>query len=205
MIFKNWGFTCLFFDSKFNRLISNNYDRLDTITGNFHMFTFVDPSPRIVNARIKMLKDRYMVGDICLSDFSDLKHELEMVKLKRVKAQDIDSEREIMRQELLRVYDGEIDILDEIDIVVFDLKAISDESDFVDVHVISTSFKENDIEGMMRFIKKLSEFSREVHLSDNEVDYNDFIKKIKFEGMKIAGVKVIGGLLRTIMNLKSLI
>ena len=57
----------------------------------------------------------------------------------------------------------------------------------------------------MRFIKKLSEFSREVHLSDNEVDYNDFIKKIKFEGMKIAGVKVIGGLLRTIMNLKSLI
>ena len=143
---KDWGYSCLFFDDKFNTLLRKKYAELNDITGShFHIFSFVEPSRVLINSRIAQLNSMDETGEIDKAVYDELKNCLEKLKLDR-KDQDLDHERQLIRKEIQKANELTSIEADHIDIILFDLKSIKDNSYEIPAIILNTGFREDEQE-----------------------------------------------------------
>ncbi len=206
MNIENWGFPCLFFDSKFNTLLQKNYMQINSITGEyFHIFSFIDPPEKLINNRLTLLNERWEKKEINYDFYMKLREELHKMKYRPTTSnQNIDYEREIIREEIIRAYRGEIDSISQIDIIVFDINSLQSDSKEINAYIINTTFTENDLMKMLEFINKISKYSKEIYFDNIDGKFERILDKLTTEGIKMNYKRIAGNLLNIMKNIKGI-
>lgn len=198
----NWGFPCLFFDDKFNNFFSNKYMQLNIISGyHFHVFSFANPPQDLINNRLMMLNEKCKDNENNQKIFESLRDELiEMKQRPAYNNCDLRRERDRIRKQIIDAYQTELDYSDEMDIIIFDMNAIHESSQFIDAYIINTDFDERDDENMLNFIVKLSRFSKEVFLDDQDHKFERILNRLNKEKINMKHIKIRGDLLKFFQN-----
>lgn len=80
---------------------------------------------KLLNNRLTMLNQWYGAKQIDLDLYEELRDEIDRMKIERTTSEEnIDSETEMIREEIVKAYKGELAFFSQIDIVVFDTNAI---------------------------------------------------------------------------------